>query len=318
MARKCAYLFPGQGSQYVGMGQDLADAYPIARDTFAQADHTLGILLSQLCFEGPAEALDDTVNTQPALLTSSVAALRALERRGLPAPAYVAGHSMGEFSALVASGALAFEPALALVRERGRLMKEAGQRNPGGMAAILGLERAALEEACAEVREERGAYVGVANDNCPGQVVISGQVTALEEAVAAAEARGARRAIRLAVSIAAHSPLMAEAAEAFRRRLEEVPLREPQVPIVVNAVARPLTDPDAIREALGRQLTSPVRWTESMTWLLNQDVDCFVEVGPKNVLTNLLRRIDRSVERIATADALAEGAGPLPVEDEDA
>jgi [acyl-carrier-protein] S-malonyltransferase len=292
------------------MGQDLAEAYPIARDTFAQADDTLGILLSQLCFEGPAEALDDTVNTQPALLATSVAALRALKHQDLPAPAYVAGHSMGEFSALVASGALSFEPALALVRERGRLMKEAGQRRPGGMAAILGMERGVLEQVCAEVREERGAYVGVANDNCPGQVVISGQAATLEEAMAAAEDRGAKRAIRLAVSIAAHSPLMAEAAEAFRQRLEEMPLREPRVPVVANAVARPLTDPDAIRDALGRQLTSPVRWTESMAWLLTQDVDCFVEVGPKKVLTNLLRRIDRSVERIATADALAEGINP--------
>jgi len=307
LARKCAYLFPGQGSQYVGMGEDLADAYPIARDTFAQADDTLGILLSQLCFAGPAEALDDTLNTQPALLTTSVAALRVLERRGLPAPAYVAGHSMGEFSALVASGALSFEPALALVRERGRLMKEAGRRSPGGMAAILGLERQPLERICAEVREERDAYVGVANDNCPGQIVISGEARALERAMAAAEAGGARRAVRLAVSIAAHSPLMAEAAEAFRQSLEEVPLREPRVPIVANAVARPLTDPDAIRQALGRQLTSPVRWTESMAWLLDRDVDCFVEVGPKKVLTNLLRRIDRSVERFSTADALAGG-----------
>jgi len=305
VARTCAYLFPGQGSQYVGMGHDLARAYATARDTFAQADHTLGILLSKLCFEGPAEALNDTVNTQPALLTASVAALRVLKERGLEAPAYVAGHSMGEFSALVASGALSFQAGLKLVRERGRLMKEAGERNPGGMAAVLGLEREALEDVCAAVREQSGTYVGVANDNCPGQVVISGTAAALKRAMEGAEERGAKRIVRLAVSIAAHSPLMAEAAEAFRRCLDATPLRGPTVPIVANAVARPLTDPDEIRRALGRQLTSPVRWTESMEWVLAQGVDCCVEIGPKQVLSNLLRRIDRSAERVTTADALA-------------
>ena len=314
MARKCVYLFPGQGSQYVGMGQDLARDYPVARDVFAQADHTLGILLSRLCFEGPAEVLNETANTQPAILTTSVAALRVLRNHGWPAPAYVAGHSMGEFSALVASGALSFEAGLELVRERGRLMKRAGERSPGGMAAVLGLEREALEDVCAIVRERTGAYVGVANDNCPGQVVISGAETALEQAMEAAQDGGAKRAIRLAVSIAAHSPLMADVAEAFRRRLDDTPLREPEIPIVANAVARPLKDPHEIREVLGKQLTSPVRWTESMAWLLAQDVDCFVEVGPKEVLTNLLRRIDRSAERMTTTEALASqlrGAAPI-------
>ncbi len=304
MARKCTYLFPGQGSQYVGMGYDLAEKYPTACDVFAQADHVLGILLSRLCFEGPAEALNDTVNTQPAILATSAAALRVLESQGLEAPAYVAGHSMGEFSALVASEALSFEAGLKLVRERGRLMKEAGERNPGGMAAVLGLEREVLEDVCAIVRGRTGAYVGVANDNCPGQIVISGAVTALERAMEAARERGAKRIVRLAVSIAAHSPLMAEAAEAFKQHLDDTPLREPTVPIVANAIARPLTDVDAIRDALRKQLTSPVRWTESMAWALAQDVDCFVEVGPKKVLTNLLRRIDRSAERMTTADAL--------------
>ena len=305
MARKCAYLFPGQGSQYVGMGQDLAEHHPVARDTFAQADDTLGILLSKLCFEGPAEALDDTVNTQPAILATSVAALRVFRRGGLRAPIYVAGHSMGEFSALVASGALSYEGGLKLVRERGRLMKEAGERSPGGMAAVLGLDREALEEVCSEVGERSGTYVGVANDNCPGQIVMSGGLPALEQAMEAARRRGAKRVIRLAVSIAAHSPLMAEAAEMFEVRLNETPLAEPEVPVVVNAAARPLTDPRAIREALCRQLTSPVRWTESVTWMLDQRVRSFVEVGPKKVLSNLLRRIDRSAEALSTTDVLA-------------
>lgn len=287
------------------MGKDLSHKYLTARNVFAQADHTLGILLSKLCFEGPAEVLDDTVNTQPAILATSVAAYRVLASQGLEAPAYVAGHSMGEFSALVVSGAISFEAGLELVRARGRLMKEAGKRSPGGMGAVLGLEREALEDLCAVVRERAGAYVGIANDNCPGQIVISGEKRALKRAMDAALENGAKRVIRLAVSIAAHSPLMAEAAEAFRQRLDETALQEPRVPVVANAVARPLTDPDAIRGALGKQLTSPVRWVESMEWILSQGIDCCVEIGPKAVLTNLLRRIDRSVERMTTADALA-------------
>lgn len=304
LADKCAYLFPGQGSQYVGMGHHLYQQFPVARDTYAQADEILGIRLSHLCFEGPSDVLDDTVNTQPAILVTSVAALRVLGERGFDAPAYVAGHSMGEITALVASGALSFELALRLARQRGRLMKQAGQDNPGGMAAVIGLERGSLEQACAAAREEIGSYVGVANDNCPGQIVISGTTEALERAIELAEARGARRTVRLPVSIAAHSPLMSQVAELFKMQLDATPLQTPQTPIVVNAAARPLTDPAAIRDALGRQLTSPVRWTESVEWMIAQGVSCFVEIGPKTVLTGLLRRIDRSVRAVATADTL--------------
>jgi [acyl-carrier-protein] S-malonyltransferase len=307
LARKCAYLFPGQGSQYVGMGHQLYEEFPVARDAFAQADDVLGIPLSQLCFEGPSDSLDDTVNTQPAILATSVAALRVLDERGAGPPDYVAGHSMGEFTALVASGALNFEEALRLVRQRGRLMKGSGRQNPGGMAAILGLERETLEQVCAAVRDETGAYVGVANDNCPGQIVVSGAADALERAMELAMAHGAKRAIRLPVSIAAHSPLMAEAAASFKERLDATPLQEPHVPIVANATACPLTDPAAIRDALGRQLTSPVRWTESVEWMIAKRVDHFVEVGPKKVLVGLLGRIDRSVERVSTDDLLASG-----------
>lgn len=315
----CAYLFPGQGSQYVGMGSDLS-TFPSAQAVFAQADHILGFALSssnigstktlsQLCFQGPSETLNDTLNTQPAILVTSVAALRVLEEQrqeqGLDEPAYVAGHSMGEFSALVACGALSFEDGLRLVRERGRLMKQADEQSPGGMAAVLGLERESLGAICARAREQSGEYVGVANDNCPGQIVISGASDALELAMKLAREQKAKRVIRLAVSIAAHSPLMTEAAAEFRRALDATEFREPAIPLVANATAGPLTDPDGIRDALGRQLTSPVRWSESVRWMIEQGVTRFVEVGPKEVLTGLLRRIDRSVERVTTAEALA-------------
>jgi [acyl-carrier-protein] S-malonyltransferase len=286
------------------MGRYLYEEFPVARDAFAQADDVLGIPLSQLCFDGPADSLDDTVNTQPAILVTSVAALRVLNERGAEPPAYVAGHSMGEFTALVASSALAFEEALGLVRQRGRLMKGSGKQNPGGMAAILGLEREPLEEICATARDETGAYVGVANDNCPGQIVLSGAADALEYAIDLATELGAKRGIRLPVSIPAHSPLMAEAAASFKERLDVTPIQEPRVPIVANATARALTNPAAIRDALGRQLTSPVRWTDSMEWMIAQRVDRFVEVGPKRVLVGLLRRIDRSVEGVSTDDLL--------------
>ncbi|MEE8389766.1 MAG: ACP S-malonyltransferase [Anaerolineae bacterium] len=305
MAYKCAYLFPGQGSQHVGMGRDLCTTFPVARAVFDQADRILGIDLSQLCFDGPSDTLNDTWNTQAAIFVTSVAALRALEERGTDRPVYIAGHSMGEFSALVAAGALSFEDGLKLVRERGRLMKQADEHSPGGMAAILGLERELLEAICVTVQAQSGEYVGVANDNCPGQVVISGATGALERAMELAKEQGAKRATRLAISIAAHSPLMAQAAAEFRRALDATPFHEPGIPLVANATALPLTDPDEIRDALGRQLTSPVRWAESMRWMIAQGVTRFVEVGSKEILTGLLRRIDRTVERMTTAQAIA-------------
>jgi [acyl-carrier-protein] S-malonyltransferase len=271
---------------------------------FDQADRVLGIGLTTLCFDGPSDLLNDTWNTQPAILATSIAALRALKERGIANPTYVAGHSMGEFSALVAAGALSFEDGIKLVRERGRLMKQAGEQRPGGMAAVLGLEREPLEAICATAREQSGEYVGIANDNCPGQMVISGATSALEQVMELAKERGAKRAIRLAVSIAAHSPFMAEVAEQFRALLDDTSFHQPAVPLVANATARPLTDPDLIRDALGRQLTSPVRWTESIRWMIEQGATRFIEVGPKDVLTGLLRRIDRGVERLTTVDVL--------------
>jgi [acyl-carrier-protein] S-malonyltransferase len=290
------------------MGHDLYANFPAARSVFDQADRILDADLSRLCFEGPAELLNDTANTQPAVLTTSIAALRVLEEHGMDHPAYVAGHSMGEFSALVAAGVLSFEDGLRIVRERGRLMKLAGDHSPGGMAAVLGLKIAPLEQICTTVQEQSGEYVGIANDNCPGQLVISGALAPLARAMALAQEQGAKRVVRLAVSIAAHSPLMARTATEFRRFLDEVPFRDPLVPPVLNATARPLTDLDAIRDALGRQLTSPLRWTDSVRWMIGQGVTRFIEVGPKDVLTGLLRRTDRTVERLTTAQAIAQEA----------
>ena len=302
-----AYIFPGQGSQYVGMGSHLYASYRPARTVFEQADRILGFALSRLCFRGPSEALNDTSNTQPAILAASIAALRALEEQE-GSPVYVAGHSMGEFSALVAAGALSFEDGLTLVRERGRLMKEAGDRRPGGMAAILGLGRQQLESICAGVVAGAKEYVGIANDNCPGQIVISGSLEPLGRAMALAKKHGARRVIRLTVSIAAHSPLMDEAAAKFRHLLNATPFYEPAIPFVANTTAQPAADPEAIRHALGEQLTSPVRWTESVRFMIGQGVSRFVEVGPRDVLTGLMRRIDHAVERVTTSQVLCREA----------
>jgi len=285
------------------MGKVLAERFPTAARIFARADEILGFPLSRLCFEGPAEVLNDTINAQPAILTVSVAALRVLEERG-ESPACVAGHSLGEFTALVAANALTFEDALLLVRERGRLMKEAGARRPGGMAAVLGLDAEQVAAICERVSQETGGYVGVANDNCPGQVVISGDETALAAGMEAMQAAGARRVVRLAVSIAAHSPLMAEAAAAFRHALEKVPLQRPRIPFIANATADELTEPESIREALVRQLTSPVRWRGSVREMIRRGVARFVEVGPGDVLTGLLRRIDASVQGLTVAQVL--------------
>lgn len=303
-----AYLFPGQGSQHVGMGRDLYEASPAARAVFDQANDLLGFDAAALCFEGPEETQNDTAYTQPLIFVTSIAALRALEERGLGQPAYVAGHSLGEFSALTAAGALSFEDGLCLVRERGRLMKQAGAQNPGGMAAIIALERDVVENICAVAQEQTGAYVGIANDNCPGQLVISGALPALERAMALAEEQGAKKVTRLAVSIGAHSPLMADAAAEFRRVLDATPFQTPAIPIVTNATARPTTDVAALRDAVGKQLTSPVYWTDSVRWMLDQGVTHFIEVGPKDVLIGLVKRIDRAATRLTTAEALASAS----------
>jgi len=295
-----AFVFPGQGSQFVGMGRELAQTSPAAQRIFAEADETLGFQLSTLCWEGPEEVLTDTVNAQPALLTCSIAALRALEEKlGEIKPALVAGHSMGEISALVAAGSLEFEDGLQLVRRRGEVMKAAGEKSPGGMAASLGLDAPVLIEACAEASAATGGRVQVANDNCPGQVVISGENAALEKAIELAKARGAKKVRKLPVSIASHSPLMESAAEEFARAVDAMPFIAPVPPVVGNIKALPLTDPNEIRAELPAQLISPVRWTESVRYMIGQGVTLFIELGSKDVLTTFFKRIDENVKGMA-------------------
>lgn len=285
------------------MGQALYQAHAEARAIFAQADDALGSSLTRLCFEGPDAILTDTINAQPAILTASVAALEVMKARGVyGTPAFVAGHSMGEFSALVAAGSLPFVDALRLVRERGRLMKLAGDRSPGGMAAVIGLDVEKLAAACDAARQETGGVMQIANDNCPGQTVISGDKASLALALEKAQIAGARKVVPLAISIASHSPLMAVVADEFAAAVDAAPIADAVIPLVANVSASPITRADDIRAELKAQLTSPVRWTESMRYLVVQGVRRVVEIGPKDVLTGLMKRIEREVERANVGD----------------
>jgi len=296
---KTALLFAGQGAQTVGMGQELATVYPLARQTFEEADALLGFSLSQLMWAGPAEELNETVNTQPALYVHSIAALRVFSQLYPDfVPAAVAGHSLGELSALTAAGALPFAEGLQLVRRRGELMKYAGEIAPGGMAAVLNLDIPALEAVCAQASSE-AEIVQVANDNCPGQVVISGAKAAVERAIAGAKAAGAKRAIPLAVSIAAHSPLMAPIQADFEAAVRAAPMGAARILVISNVKAEPLTSAEQLRWDLVAQHTSRVRWTESVQYLIGQGIQSFVELGSGNVLLGLIRRIDSSVEGLA-------------------
>jgi [acyl-carrier-protein] S-malonyltransferase len=291
---KIAWVFPGQGSQYVGMGQEVTEAYPEAREVFEKADEVLGFSLTQLCMHGEEAELRKTENTQPAILTTSIALLRVLRRKEVPVD-FVAGHSLGEFSALVAAGALQFEDAVRLVRIRGKLMEEAVPAGKGAMAAVLGMEQPVLAEICEQV-SAAGQPVDLANLNCPGQIVISGTRQGVEDACRRAREAGARRTMMLEVSGPFHSRLMQPAADKFRKVLDEVNLSEAQVPVVANVTALPVQDPGEIRELLYRQVASPVRWEESIRWLLSQGVETFVEIGPGSVLSGLIRKVDRKVQ----------------------
>jgi [acyl-carrier-protein] S-malonyltransferase len=303
MAHLTAYLFPGQGSQSVGMGQALVQHSEEARQVFAEADEILASPLSELCFRGPAENLTETSNAQPAILTASIAALTALQaaRPDLPRPAYVAGHSLGEYSALVAAGVLQFADAVRLTRVRGLLMARAGVQAPGSMAAILGLEDDRVSEICGLAAADTGSIVQVANYNSPGQVVISGEKVGVERALdLAKEARGRTRL--LAVSIAAHSPLMSSIVDEFAAHVAVVPLGSPSLTVVGNLSARPLADGNQIRKELVGQLTGSVRWTESIRTMIEGGVDRFVEIGPGSVLTGLVKRIAPDVETANVAE----------------
>ena len=288
-----AFIFPGQGSQAVGMGQALADAYPQARAVFEEVDEALGMKLSAVIRDGPAETLTLTANAQPALMAVSLAALRVLEAEaGLDLrrhAAVVAGHSLGEYAARAAAGALTVADSARLLRIRGNAMQDAAPVGEGTMAALIGLD---LDQAAGIAAEAAGGQVcDVANDNGPGQVVVSGHKAAVERAVVLAKERGAKRAVTLPVSAPFHCALMRPAAEAMREALGAVALRAPTVPIVANVEAKPLSDPDAIRDALVRQVTGTVRWRESVQHMAERGVDAFVEVGAGKVLTGLVKRI---------------------------
>ena len=289
--KNTAFIFPGQGSQSVGMGRELAAQYPIAKQTFEEADAILDFSLSRMMMEGAADKLNDTVNTQPALFVHSIASYRAFSHLYPDLkPALLAGHSLGELSALSASGALSFEDGLRLVRKRGELMKHAGTLAPGLMAAILGVDIPTLDKVCLEA-STTDEVVQVANDNCPGQVVISGAKPAVERAMVGAKSAGAKRALPLAVSIAAHSPLMASIQEEWNEVVASVTFSAMSIPVVGNVHAVPLIDEASARADIIAQMQSRVRWTESVKYMAAQGINTFVEVGSGAVLGGLVKRI---------------------------
>jgi len=304
-----AFIFPGQGSQVVGMGRALAEAFPVCREAFEEADRALGEPLSRLCFEGPEDRLRLTENTQPAILAVSVAAYRLLASRGLE-PAFMAGHSLGEYSAHVAAGTIAYEDALSIVRRRGRYMQEAVPVGQGAMAAVLGLDAAGVAAACEEAAE--GDIVSPANLNAPGQVVIAGSREAVARASDRARARGAKRVVPLPVSAPFHCALMKPAEDRLAPELRALAVRAPRVPVVANVDAEPKRDERAAIEALVRQVSAPVRWEDVVRRLASEGVNAYVEVGPGTVLSGLVRKIHReamvasveSPEGLAAAEAL--------------
>jgi [acyl-carrier-protein] S-malonyltransferase len=308
--QQSAFLFPGQGSQYPGMGKDLADRFPAARQVFEEADEALGFSISQLCFEGPAELLQLTENTQPAILTVSVAALRALESAAGEKPAFVAGHSLGEYSALVAAGSISLADAVRTVRARGRYMQEAVPPGQGAMAAVLGASLETIERVCEEVREDQ--VCAPANINSANQIVIAGNTEAVDRAADALKAAGAKRVVKLNVSAPFHCALMMPAQQRLAADLAELSLDELSVPLISNVDAIAITKAADARDSLIRQVSSPVRWLESMNLLLEAGVNRFIEIGPGKVLSGLLRQTNREASCLnveESAGVAAAGAG---------
>src|SRR5215510_4609763 len=295
-----AFIFPGQGSQNPGMGKDLAEKFSIARKVFETADEALGFSLSELCFNGPGEELQLTENTQPAILTASIAALRAMQYLGCPRPDFVAGHSLGEYSALVAAGALSLKDAIRTVRARGRYMQEAVPVGTGAMAAILGADLKRVNAGCDEARQ--GEVCSAANINSPNQVVIAGSAGAIDRAVTILKQRGAKRAMKLNVSAPFHCAMMKPAQDRLTADLEAIQFSDSEMPVVTNVDARAVTAAGELRDSLVRQVSQPVRWLESVEFLISQGVKTFVEIGPGKVLSGLVRQIDRSVQCVNVED----------------
>jgi [acyl-carrier-protein] S-malonyltransferase len=300
---KVAYVFPGQGAQWVGMGRDLYHNFNSAKAVFDQADEALGFPLSRLCFEGPEDELRQTINVQPAIVTTSFACLEATRSvsasRGLPPASFVAGHSLGEYTALAVAGVLDFATTVYLARERGRLMHEAGQIVAGGMVAIIRLDEPALAEVC----EQSGTRI--ANINCPGQIVISGAEDNLTQAVDLAKARGAYRTRPLRVSGAFHTPLMQPAVDGMAEIIATLSFAEPTIPIIGNTTAQPLTTAESVKQELLTQLCNCVQWQRSVEYMVNDGVSTFIEIGPGKVLAGLLKRIDENVKIVNIGDAEA-------------
>jgi [acyl-carrier-protein] S-malonyltransferase len=306
-----AYVFPGQGAQYVGMGRDLVENFKVAKEIFEEADDSLGFKLSELCFNGPDTSLQLTENTQPAILTVSVAALRVLNSEGFASPSYVAGHSLGEYSALVAAGALKFATAVRLVRARGRFMQEAVPVGTGAMAAILGVELQTVINSCNEAAEDQ--VCSPANINSPGQIVIAGHEAAVDRACELLKSRGAKRAIKLKVSAPFHCSLMKPAEDRLAVELDRCEIEDLMIPLVTNVDASIIRTGKEARDALKRQVSSSVRWQESVELLIQEGVNSFIEIGPGKVLSGLIRQIDRDVQCFNIEDAVSFNASKSKV-----
>jgi [acyl-carrier-protein] S-malonyltransferase len=301
MSKRLAYIFPGQGSQYSGMGSEVAEKYAASRKVFEEADDALGFSISRLCFSGTAEELQLTENTQPAILITSVATLRALEAEGMPAPEFVAGHSLGEYSALVAAGALSLWDAVRTVRLRGRFMQEATPIGSGAMAAVRDADLKSVQEICSEAQE--GDVCSPANINSPNQIVIAGSAAAIDRAIALFKERLSKRAIKLKVSAPFHCALMKPAQERLSGELEKIEFHDLRLPLITNVDAAAITKGEDARDALVRQVSSPVRWLESMQLLMQEGVQTFIEVGPGKVLCGLIRQIEREANCLSSGDA---------------